>query len=1236
MNKIIPCLLSLIFLSAAVCYSSDVLYQADLNDPGSIVSLMKDRDGNNPGEDIIEEKVIKIRHKYLIYEFGEADLTDYTLKLVMTRVTSDQEGEGYLCIKPRSTAHDKYYQAWLRDIGYYLGFCDAENGSGFYEHKHTTGKVAYNTKTTIEVQVKDFSITLFQDGMKISSWIDEKKRHPAGYVSLFFANFLCDIEEVSIIPATGVSTYKKSALQQDKWLVDILKKTPHTMDRGFYSKNRIAHMEHNVKNYDWAKKQKNEIITRADSWLKYDDETLRHLVVPPQVPRAFAVQFPDSSPVENEKLLPGESRTWKISFDNPYKIVHPRTGSVYPANDFFSYVKSGFKDKEFLKSSKSPYTDDGFGYEKKGEKYKYWFVGYYAEWSVQLMLLPALRDLSRAFLLTGDERYAHACTVLLWQLAEYYPDYDYKSQSRYGLEYIPDYEGRLLYHTWEAQNTAKAVPEAYDAIRPSIKNNKKLKKLTSYDPETVQKRIEERLLLTMANDMVYFNGKIGGNFGMAQGALIRIAASLKYRETQPTQFEMLRWILANPVPPTAASMGIEDALINQVYRDGYAFEAPSYSFYWIVDINAVVTELDNYNPEIAKRLINTSRYNKLFKWPLSMLCLGKISPPLGDSDTMFPGNIAYLEDYLEYGYRYYNEPVFAKALVTRNTGLSENLFEKNLNFEMLKKEALRYPEEIGKTSSLLPGLGHLTLQSKGNTPLAISLFYGFFKQHGERDRLHFDLYSHDWSMLPDFGYPETAEVHDPRRCAFFGNTIGHNTVIVNEKAQNISRGRLHTYDPGNFVQLARVSAEDAYPDIVSLYHRELVLVEASPDHTYLVDIFRVRGGNQHDWGVHGTQAEFSSGLPFSAPRKNGTLAGPNVNLAEYYDDDRFKDNNKAQIPNYFYEGSGFQHLINVQEAAFSGSGDATWSLSRPETIRPKLATKGIALKAHLLGGKETVFACDGIPQRRPTWPETVKFLIRRRTGAGLESVYITVFEPHKNTTFIKSLNALPISNPGDDLPVAFTVTTADSVITHFHRLPGPSKKPTIFRSGGKEYDKTAVVNAQSSQSVLQKEYLLDKPLTARITGIDYETGIVQLDTPILQKGNIAGGQAIIESPGHANTVTVSKILSASSFKIENDDLTAGRVYLVKIENGSELLITPMSAEYIENGMTVINEKNQRMGRIIAGPKMQIWVVNATSFTIDMKAKLEDFPDIDGDGRRAFRAMILGTGDTVTVYYSSRK
>jgi hypothetical protein len=49
-------------------------------------------------------------------------------------------------------------------------------------------------------------------------------------------------------------------------------------------------------------------------------------------------------------------------------------------------------------------------------------------------LLPAITDLSEAYLYTDDPKYAEKCAVLLWQLAEYYPDYDYTNKSRYGTE----------------------------------------------------------------------------------------------------------------------------------------------------------------------------------------------------------------------------------------------------------------------------------------------------------------------------------------------------------------------------------------------------------------------------------------------------------------------------------------------------------------------------------------------------------------------------------------------------------------------------------------------------------------------------------------------------------------------------------------------------------------------------------------------------------------------------------
>ncbi len=52
----------------------------------------------------------------------------------------------------------------------------------------------------------------------------------------------------------------------------------------------------------------------------------------------------------------------------------------------------------------------------------------------------------------------------------------------------------------------------------------------------------------------------------------------------------------------------------------------------------------------------------------------------------------------------------------------------------------------------------------------------------------------------------------------------------------------------------------------------------------MVDVFRVTGGRQHDWILHGTDTGFESDLDLTSPRTNGTLAGTDVEYGHFYDD----------------------------------------------------------------------------------------------------------------------------------------------------------------------------------------------------------------------------------------------------------------------------------------------------------------------------------------------------------------
>ncbi len=993
-------------------------------------------------------------------------------------------------------------------------------------------------------------------------------------------------------------------------------------------------LNHNLKTYDWARKQRDQIVRRANKWLKYDDERLRSLVIPPEIPRAI-VAHEKGAPINGDALNKIGRNAWKISFDKPWKVTHPADGKVYPSNNFEAFRKSGCKDRSLLTG---PYPDDGWGCYVKGEDRPFWFVAFYAHWSVTRLLLPALDDLSRAYLITGDSCYAHACALLLWQLAEYYPRYVYEKQSRYGREVNPGYKGRLLYHTWESHYTGHSVPPAYHAVRPAIRKDRALMALTGQTARQIHAHIEDRLLRTMAGDIMDGSGRIQGNYGMHQVTLLRIAAVFKNSRKKPTSRDMVAWVLNNPDAQNYTQLGLEDAINNLLHRDGYPFESPQYNTLWIKTLNEIVEAL---GPQ-GRKIIALPRFRKLHTWVLRMACAGRFVPSYGDSNNLFHTLLDRTNlrtgEILESAYRHYKAPIFARALKQINARPKRDLFLEPLDGKALAGAAKRYPGRLGVTSELLPGVGFASLQTGSEAnPTALALFYGYYWGHAHNDRLQLDIYSWGHALTPDFGYPETADAYDPRRYGFLSHTVTHNTVMVNARRQATARGRLHLYDPGPFAQLVETSAEAAYAQAVSLYRRTLLLVDVAPDKAYIVDIFRVRGGAQHDWIVHGPQAELKSDLPFSKPRKKGTLAGQNVPYGDFYDDSRYDNNNTAHVSYSRYEGSAFQWFFNVQQAKLNGVGAASWRLNRPPDLYPKIDRKGVVLRAHLIGRDETVFACDGVPQRRETWPETVKFLFRRRTGENLESVYITVFEPYRKTPFIHSVRALP-TQAGSDLPVALEIACGKVKHILFNRLEKVKNKSSVLKLGnGITLDARAAVLEQTANGDFRQIYLLNNNKTeglgiapapavrTRVKRVDYEKGLVTLTRPI--PSSPAGGIAIVESAKHANAIPVAEVVNTTTFAVGDDELSAGTVHITSAA-GNRIEFNPKYVYFIEPGMTVVNEAGRVVGRIKS--------IKSGSAGLDTNAlTLRNFPDRNRDGRRTCRVMVVGPGDTLTLHTSLR-
>ena len=169
--------------------------------------------------------------------------------------------------------------------------------------------------------------------------------------------------------------------------------------------------------------------------------------------------------------------------------------------------------------------------------------------------------------------------------------------------------------------------------------------------------------------------------------------------------------------------------------------------------------------------------------------------------------------------------------------------------------------------------------------------------HYHQDRLNMTLFAAGREMISDIGYARTKHRY------FATGQIGHNLVAVDwtrppripkdiehspstpTRVNNYPRSSLLAYDPGatsdRRVQLIEAEAPNAFCTDLIKYRRALLLIAANEKSRYLVDLFRVEGGAQHDWLLHGTcDEDMTMSTDAKLTPMPGTLASPEGKYAE--------------------------------------------------------------------------------------------------------------------------------------------------------------------------------------------------------------------------------------------------------------------------------------------------------------------------------------------------------------------
>ncbi|RBI60470.1 hypothetical protein DMJ13_19425 [halophilic archaeon] len=580
----------------------------------------------------------------------------------------------------------------------------------------------------------------------------------------------------------------------------------------------------------------------------------------------------------------------------------------------------------------------------------------------------------------------------------------------------------------------------------------------------IRKNVETRLVRRVLPGVR--QAQIRGNLGMHHSALAMAAVVADDPEGYTGEalsflFESGELRNAAGEPWTASETGFEEAraqewrvtgcnlaaaLVDRLDRDGYADEAaPNYNFIIqrqllrVADILSVYADVVDADLPVDPDLYAHPKLRRATGAHFPLLTLDRYMPPIGDSGKAGePDRGIDVETALR-GFQRYGDPEFARAAYLLN-GDSAN----GLHGDVFSTDAGSLPDRIADVvasggrfnseSRMLPGYGFTVLRGgtsgaagigergggtgaseRGGTGgtagtnddrRALWLYYGrnSFEtgtSHAHQDSLNLSLYAHGLCLAPDLGYPEFTG-NWPKGRFWTKNTVSHNTVVVDaERQRPQSVGVPRHFADADGLSLTDVEAPRVYPQ-TDVYRRTTAMVRIDESDAYVVDLFRVAGGEDHVYSFHGSEGDVATdGLDTTA--RDGTFAGVDVPRPA---DEEVTDYDRAV-------GSGFNYLTDVAtDDDPSGAFEVEWDATDTWDVRDDDAD--VRLTLTMLGDYDEVTLADGEPPRNKAGnPESLRYLLCRNHGHDPDSAFTAVLEPHCGERRVRDVSAVPVTRRDD-------------------------------------------------------------------------------------------------------------------------------------------------------------------------------------------------------------------------------
>jgi hypothetical protein len=746
--------------------------------------------------------------------------------------------------------------------------------------------------------------------------------------------------------------------------------------------------------------------TSAEDYAEQSDDFIWELQPPTSIPRIYPHEAVAECPVCGQAVRTiNPWHPWRLDpINHPYQIQCRMCDRWFPSNDF------GAGDM-----TSGDYPDDGNGWVAPDGRH-FFFIREYAHACYTGVTIPTLKSLSQAWVLTGDPKYAHKCAVLLARLASVYPNHDDRQEwlwnAPYG-GYHPHYKwktgGMITDLIWESF-CSEGAAYSYDAIYEYLDDDPELfeflqaKGMPVKNAEELRNYVNHYLLRAAAAGVL--NGAIAGNPGHHQALALALALVMDdYSDIHPNSKDLVDWAY-HGAGRTAYIM------TNSLYRDGGGQESPSYNNIKLdfIRVSEMMEEIRAKHPEVYPveqypDIFGNEKAASIFDYFLTLPALGVFHPSVGDGGSTFgdarrhqPVVWSQVYSHNLFAFRKYGNPIYARA-ATRVDGRMApgNLFDPYPG-EALAKVLEDPASEIIRKPRLLDGYGVALLESdQGDNRRALMLNYSAIMGHRQGDNLHMELYARGLNILPDLGYPYSWDYVRP----WDYHTMAHNTVSVNETIGNLGQytgnaASLFASQDGVHVISARhlpyppwyEAGGQPGPQGVDQYERTSVLIDVDEERFYVVDLFAVSGGDQHDQSWHGPLVEpVLPDLDWQV-QPTGTLAGPDVEqFAEYTD--RW-DRTWTNFPCF---------VKDVKRAQLDEPRFWEWDFGMEE---------GDRLRIHVIpvgGPLEAIMGSGGSPARPPGW-KLDYLLCRRMVEAGQRSLYLTVLDAFQGQPVVQQVRVI--------------------------------------------------------------------------------------------------------------------------------------------------------------------------------------------------------------------------------------